>query len=269
MSVLVSIIIPCYNSAAFIEETLISVINQHYQNWECVVVDNGSTDNSIELIKQKSIVDSRIQYHRIEERGVSKARNKAISLSKGEYILPLDADDKIDITYIEKAINILEKNKDIKLVYSDAKLFDALDRNWILPDYTFKNLLLLNGIFCSAIFRKKDFEMTAGYNENMVEGYEDWDFWVTLLNKNDKVYKIPEKLFFYRIRQESRNNSLSIDKQKKLRKQLFENHKEKYAECFNNSDFIMEHYTLLNELNAIKKSKAYKIVKFITNLFYR
>src|ERR1700748_3099533 len=106
MSSLVSIIIPCYNSAVYIEETLRSVIAQTYKQWECIIVDNGSTDATAALVKKIVEQHPAIQYYSVPEKGVSRARNYGISQSKGLYILPLDSDDKIHSTYIEKAVAV-------------------------------------------------------------------------------------------------------------------------------------------------------------------
>jgi glycosyltransferase involved in cell wall biosynthesis len=266
MAASVSIIIPCYNGAKYIGETLQTVLAQTYSNWECIVVDNASTDRSAELVQKMAAADPRIKYVGLEQKGVSHARNQGIRQSSGTYILPLDADDKIDPTYIEKAVKILEQSKDLKLVYADAVLFDAVNRGWELPDYSYRSLLIENSIYCSALFRKSDFEATAGYNENMVEGFEDWDFWISFLKETDKVYKIPEKLFSYRIRPGSRNNSLDREKQLKLRRQIFENHRATYERYFNNADFIFDYLNLQNELKAIKRSKAYGLGKSVAGI---
>ena len=93
MNVLVSIIVPCYNQAHFLNESLDSVINQSYPNWECIIVNDGSPDNTEEIAKKWCKNDKRFQYLEKENGGLSSARNAGIKISKGEFILPLDADD--------------------------------------------------------------------------------------------------------------------------------------------------------------------------------
>ena len=264
MSALVSIIIPCYNGAMYLKETLETVLLQSFVNWECIIADNASTDNTKEICLAYINKDSRFKYVYLDKKGVSLARNTAIKDSMGKYILPLDADDKIHTDYLTLAVDLLEKQNDLCLVYSDAYLFGAVNQKWELPEYSYTNLLIENCIFCTALYRRIDFEKTSGYSENMIEGFEDWDFWIKLLNKNSKVYKIKQTLFYYRIRNESRNNSLSEDLQKKLRKQIFENNRQVYAELIT-ADFIFEFYKIRGSLRAIEKSKALKAGQFLVD----
>ena len=100
----ISIIIPCYNSSLYIKETLESVQKQTFQDWECIIVNDGSTDNSLDIIKEYSYKDKRFYYIDKKNEGPAIARNIAIHNSTGEFILPLDSDDIIEPTYTEKAI---------------------------------------------------------------------------------------------------------------------------------------------------------------------
>lgn len=250
----VSVIIPSYNYGQYLAECLESVIAQTYSNWECIIIDNGSTDNTSDVAKAYVLKDKRIRYYYIEQNGVSFARNLAVKHSEGTYILPLDADDKIHPSYIQKAIKIISENPDVKVVYCDAELFGAFSGKWILPPYSLKNLLIENSIFCTALFRKKDFELTDGFNENMKEGFEDWDFWIRMLGNGGDVYKIPEILFYYRMRQNSRNGVLDGKRQQTLRRQIYENHKPLYDKYFRIPDLIFDNYKLEKELTAVKTS---------------
>lgn len=262
-----SVIVPCYNYAKYLPECLDSVLAQTYSNWECIVVDNNSNDNTAEVAKAYGQKDERIKYILHSVKGVAGARNKAIEHAIGDYILPLDADDKIGENYLKKALKTFNQNPDCKLVYCKANLFDAYNQPWKLPNYNYKNLLQENALFCSSIFKKSDFDCSLKFNENMVQGFEDWDFWIGFLNEKDVVIQIDEVLFYYRIRPESRNNSLSEEKQRTLRLQIFENHKEKYLQHFNLSDVLFDNYLLKNQLNAIKKSNSFKLGKEIVKPF--
>jgi glycosyltransferase involved in cell wall biosynthesis len=255
----VSIIVPCYNYGSFLGECLESVLRQTYFNWECIIVDNGSTDNTKSVAQSYSSKDPRFIYEYIAQKGVSFARNHAVKLSKGEYILPLDADDKIESTYIEKAVKAINDNPNIKLVYSDAKLFGSASGKWTLPPFSLKDLLIENSIFCTALYRKSDFITAGGYDPAMLEGFEDWDFWIRMLKDGSKVYKIPETLFYYRIRSNSRNSVLTDQLQLKLRRRIYENHKELYESVFSTPDLIFEYYQLNKELRSIKYSRAQKL----------
>lgn len=255
----VSVIVPCYNYGRFLRECLESVRLQTFRDWECIIADNGSTDNTAEVAKEFSAIDERFIYLYTEQKGVSHARNMAVAKSRGEHILPLDADDKIANTYIEKAHNILNLDLRCKVVYCDAELFGASSGKWKLPEYSLKELLIENLIFCSGMYRKPDFEQAQGYSEDMKEGFEDWDFWIKMLGSGGEVHKIPECLFYYRIRESSRNNSLDADKQLRLRRQIYERHKPLYEKLFPLPDLIFDYYRQRQELSGLKASRDHKV----------
>lgn len=261
--IVVSIIIPAYNSGNFIAETLETVLAQTLTNWECIVVDNGSTDATKQVVDAFVLKDKRIQYHYCEQNGVSYARNLAVKLSSGKYILPLDSDDKIGETYLDKAVAVMENDPSLKLVYCDAELFGAAKGKWILPEYSLKKMLIENTIFCSALYRKSDFEATGGYNENMKEGFEDWDFWIKMLKDGSHVHKIPEILFFYRIREESRNNVLDTEKQVRLRKQILQNHRAVYEEHFQLHELLHDLYLTHTDLSKLKNTPEFRIGTYL------
>lgn len=271
---LISILVPSYNYGHFISECLDSVIRQSYSDWECIIVDNGSTDNTAEIVKSYTTKDPRFRYYYTEQKGVSFARNLAASHSKGKYLLPLDADDKIAASYLAKAVSVLSEQTQIKLVYCEAELFGAFSGKWILPEYSFRNLLIENSIFCTALFRKTDFELAKGFNEEMKEGFEDWDFWIRMLGNGGEVYKIPEVLFYYRMRAGSRNGVLHDKKQLDLRRKIYNNHKTLYDSNFNTPDLIFELYNLKLQLQAVTKSSDRKLgaailrpLRYLKNLF--
>lgn len=263
-NIIVTVIVPAYNYANFIGECLDSVLSQTFKNWECIVIDNGSTDNTQEIVKSYSNKDGRIKYHYTNQKGVSLARNLAVSLSHGTYLLPLDADDKIDPTYLEKAVNIMNQNPEISLVYCNAILFGSVNKKWILPDFNYKAMLIENSIFCTALIKKNEFLAVNGYNVNMVEGFEDWDFWIKYLANNKKVYKLNDILFYYRIKQHSRNSVLDTEKQLRLRTQIYYNHKDIYHQFFSIPELIYQNYTLSTNYNTLHHSFTYKIGKLLT-----
>lgn len=195
---LISIIVPCYNQSLYMRETLDCLKNQTYPYWECVIVNDGSTDNTLAIAKEYVTNDHRYILVDKTNGGLADARNAGIKASHGRYILPLDSDDLIDPSYTEKAITYLEQHPEIVLVYCKAKFFGDRNDEWILPVFDYELLLYKNHIFCSCIYRRSDYDKTLGYNPNMLYGWEDWDFLLSLLKKDSKVYQIPEILFFYR-----------------------------------------------------------------------
>lgn len=226
---IVSVIIPCYNQGCYIDECLESVINQTYKYIEIIIVDDGSTDKAT-IKKLKEIKNNNVKIIHIENSGVSNARNVGIQNSLGKYILPLDADDKIHSTYIEKSVDILKQNKSIDIVYCITQFFGEKNGLFVLNDFTVKEMLIHNLVICTAMFRKDDFYLAKGYNKNMILGYEDWDFWLSMVENNKKFYRINEVLFYYRIKKVSRNADLAKVKRKELSmiEQVYNNHKSLY-----------------------------------------
>lgn len=225
----VSVVIPCFNLGQYINEAVDSVKAQTYQDFEIVVVNDGSTD-----LETKKIIENldapKIKILTTSNQGLASARNNGIESSCGKYILPLDADDRIAPTYLEKAVGVLEKNENTGIVYCQARFFGAKSFEWDLPSFELSRMMIDNLIFCSAFFRRKDWEAVGGYNPNMVYGWEDYDFWLSLIELGKEVYRIPETLFFYRARKDSMVNSMSEEKLLYSYKQLGKNHKKLYID---------------------------------------
>jgi glycosyltransferase involved in cell wall biosynthesis len=232
----VSIIMPCYNQSKYVQDAINSVINQTYANWELIIVNDGSTDNSKEVIEKhlKKIQCPQITFYSTENKGVSLARNYAIGKSVGRFILPLDADDKIANTFLEKTVPVLHANEQISIVYTDVEFFGSRKGKLNVKPFTLRNILLSNIIVCTALFRKSDFERTSGYDEAFRHGWEDWDFWLSILELKGSVQKISEVLFFYRIKENSRNASIdsNLDWQNEAKWKIFLKHKQLYNSVF-------------------------------------
>lgn len=262
---LVSIVIPCYNQAEFLPVALDSVLRQTYTNWEIIVIDDGSQDN-IDSIVNPFLTNSNITFLKKENEGLASARNFGIQNSSGELILPLDADDKIHTSYISKAISEFNQDENLILVYSRAFYFGELNEEWMAPNYDFKKLLTQNLIFCSAIFKRKAFDVAGGYREELKHGREDWDLWLRLLNETSKVVKIPDVLFYYR---KHKNSSMSD----KFSEEDFNNNilMDLY---YLNKDVFMKYYgnpiALINQYEDLKNKyfSLNKTHKELNNSFY-
>lgn len=250
----VSIIIPCYNQAGYVEEAVLSAINQTYQNIEIICVNDGSTDKTSEVIKK--LVDKYkniVFFDEPENKGVVAARNFAIQACTGEYILPLDADDTIEPTYVERAVKVLDENKNIGVVYCRAKIFGAEDKIWDLPAYSKESFLYGNVVFCTALFRKSDFVKAGGYKANMEHGWEDYDLWLSFVELGLDVYQIDEILFNYRKHHNESRTDSSNKNIHKIFKQIIKNHLDLYLD---NKYFIRKILTDTEGINI--KKKKYK-----------
>jgi len=267
---LVSIIVPCYNQGKYLSEALDSVLAQDYKNWECFIVNDGSIDNTQEIASIYCDKDSRFQYIFKENAGLSAARNTGINASKGKYILPLDADDKIGNKYCSMAVAKLEANDQIKIVYCRCQYFGLRKGEYQLPEYSIEGILGRNLIFCSAFFRRNDFDLSPiGYNENMKFGLEDWDFWLTLLENGGEVYKLNEILFYYRIRANSMARSMNNEKFIYSRKRIWLNHSNLYATNFLNPLLTFEFINVAESLEYKIGTSLLKPIRRIKYIFFK
>lgn len=205
----VSIIVPCYNQAQYLDECLISVLNQTNSNWECIIVNDGSQDATETVGMNWTAKDNRIRYIQKSNSGLSAARNSGISIAQGEFILPLDADDKISPDYVAQAIQAFENDNTLKVVYCFAEKFGNESGRWELPDFSLYNLSQNNLIFCTALYRKKDWEVVGGYDVKMIYGWEDWEFWIAMLKNGGNVKRIEEVGFYYRVKSTSMLNTIN------------------------------------------------------------
>lgn len=202
---LVSVVIPCYNQAHFLAEAVESVVMQTYRNWECLIVNDGSTDNTSSVAKQliARFPSKKIKLIDKSNGGLSDARNCGIMAANGTYILPLDADDMVKPQMIEVAANVLKNTSHISIAYTDAIDFGASNGISRTVDYDFERLKH-EGLFAyCALYPKNVWQEVGGYNSNMVWGYEDWDFWVGCGERGYFGQRIQEPLFMYRIKSES------------------------------------------------------------------
>ncbi|HRZ96311.1 MAG TPA: glycosyltransferase family A protein [Paludibacter sp.] len=200
---LVSVIIPVYNMENFIDATLNSVLASSYRPLEVVVVDDGSTDNTGAIVTEFAAKNPNIHYFRQENKGVAAARNYAVSLTKGEYILPVDADNMISKEFISKALAILLAKPEVKVVVPKAEFFGDKSGEWKLPLFSLKLLARKNMIDTCAMYRKTDWVRIGGYCEEII-AREDWEFWISMLKEGGEVEYIDEVGLFYRVRKDSK-----------------------------------------------------------------
>jgi glycosyltransferase involved in cell wall biosynthesis len=266
----VSVIIPCYNQVEFLEEAIASVKNQTFKDYEIIIVNDGSTEhNAIDLINDFASFNIFI-IHEINK-GVSAARNKGIELAQGEFILPLDADDEIHPHYLEEAVEMLENKKQFEIVITGVKYFGALQHEEYLPEYSRKQHLLQNLFFNTSLFRKKSFFNAGGYDEDFKTGWEDWDFYLRLINNESQIGFIPKYYYNYRIKKTSRNADLIDNKKNIVEQQLFRKYLDEYIKYFPDPlsrfrkfDFMEKEIALFEDVkHSIYYSISYRIGNMI------
>jgi glycosyltransferase involved in cell wall biosynthesis len=194
----VSVVIPCFNHGEFLPEAVASAANLRECDIELVVVDDGSTDERTRMEMDRLAVTDGIRVIRQGNKGLAAARNAGIQASRGEYILPLDADNRLR-PGIEQGIRILESNPQVGVVYGDAEYFGASKGRSIVGRFEVGRLLFQNYIDACALYRRAVWEQNGGYDGTMpVQGFEDWDFWLGALERGWQFAYVPEVLFDYR-----------------------------------------------------------------------
>ena len=256
---LISIIIPCYNDAKYIEQSLYSALNQTYPNKEVIVVDDGSNLETKGILKKLEPKITKLISQ--ENQGQSTARNVGIKEAKGEYILVLDSDDYFDATFCEKAIAVFLENMDIKIVTCYANRIHIENVTDVFKPLggEIKDFLLNNCAMGSAMFRKFDWEEIRGYDQKMVQGFEDWEFYIRLLKNGGMAYVIYEPLFNYRLRNCSTTSKANIIKYELL-KYIYSKHKDLYVQYY---ELLIE-----NLLSKIEKEEREKL-KNLQRIEYR
>lgn len=254
----VSIIIPCYNDANYIEQAVESAFSQDYEDKEIIVVDDGSNLATKAVLKS---VEHKIDKLIIQEnKGASAARNSGILVAKGKFILTLDSDDYFEKSFCRKAVRIFNENAETKIVSCYANRFRGKNNDIIRHENaTIKEFLKYNNALGNAMFYRADWETVGGYDEKMIFGYEDWEFFIRLLRNGGYSLIIPEVLFNYRLREVS-NSTIANNKKYELLKYIYFKHRDLYSENF---ELIIDH--LLGRLEIVENSER----KILNKLEYR
>lgn len=207
----ISVIVPVYNTEKYLAESLDSVIRQTFKDIEIICVDDGSTDNSSNILSKYAKKDSRIKVISQKNQGVITARNNAIKQAEGDYIYTLDSDDVIDETTLEKSYKAIIAGKG-DIITCRIMCFGEQNEEMRLPKPNKINMAGGNCLVNAALFKKSLFDKSGGFDHAFDKELEDYDFWLNMVyRQNATFYRIPEILFFYRIKpaQESRNKQQS------------------------------------------------------------
>ena len=276
---LVSIIIPCYNQQEFIDYTLENVCNQTYKNWECIIVNDGSTDDSEEIIKKWLAYDNRMVYHKKKNGGLSSARNAGLDLAKGEYIQFLDGDDALDADKLKESVNAaLQKQMD--LVITNFHMFKR-DISNLRPVYCkleeqtfdFENILLewdskfTIPIHCG-FFHKSLFK-NIRFNEAL-KAKEDWLMWISVFKLPVRVYFINLKYAYYRVNLSGMTRDYVLMNQNLIKAYnfIYQELNEEYQLKFFNK-IIQDYNKQILELNErVQKEKRFFLLKAVDRIVY-
>jgi len=209
----ISVITPCYNQACYLPQAVESIVNQTYRNWECIIVNDCSTDNTVEVAKQlmAKYADRNIRFiDKPANTGLADARNVGIEAAAGEWILPLDSDDMFEPTFMQKAVDIVHGTQRVDIVFANMRKIGAENGEWIPDEYSSQKILAYNTMPYSSLYRKELWRKVGGYSSliSAIGQSEDWNFWISCSKHNLVVRRIPEKLFLYRVDPNSMYHSL-------------------------------------------------------------
>ena len=199
---LVSVVIPCYQQAQYLPEAVGSVVAQTFSNWELIIVNDGSTDDTSRVARalMGKYAGRSIRLLEKKNGGLAHARNAGIRAAAGAYILPLDADDKIEPALLEKTVALLEGEPGVAIAYTDVAHFGAVEKTIPAAEFDFKGICVQNQLNYCSLFRRGAWDLAGGYNPNMVWGYEDWDFWIACGEQGLLARRIPGALLQYRVK---------------------------------------------------------------------
>lgn len=275
MTPIFSIIIPCYNQADFLEDTLTSVFRQTFEAWECLIIDDGSRDNTAEIAKKWKEKDTRFILFQKENGGLSSARNYGLSRAKGKYIQFLDSDDILLDSKLANCHQQHTKGADIVVTS-----FKHITSNQISPAFcvlkqeylNFENILLKWDAEFSIPIHCGSFNAhivsDVLFNEEL-KGGEDWVFWLNVFEKHPTTFFIDDSLVLYRLHNKSltKNTPLMIEHKTKAQKFIFNSLNENYKQLFFER-FSIEAITKREELFNIYRKKE-KRLKYKLKAFFK
>lgn len=216
--IFVSIIMPAYNAERFIEESIVSVQNQTFKNWELIIVNDGSTDSTAKIIGDWAVNDKRVFYIYQENKRLGAARNTAIRAARGEWIAFIDSDDLWMPEKLEKQLEVVNQNK-VDVVFTNGFILDDSTKELRKYDTFYGNFsgdkiykLLFNGNFIPvlSVLMKRSFIEVIGFQDESAYAYgcEDWDYWLRLSKSGAIFYGMDNRLFTYRIHENGMSQNL-------------------------------------------------------------
>ncbi len=266
----ISIIIPCYNSAEFLESCLDSILNQSYKYFEILAINDGSTDSTSDILSSYAEKDSRIKVFSQENKGVSTTRNRGIKLSSGTYIMFVDADDYIGEHYLNDMLSYIEKNK-ADLVISgatfcneDGKINRQVSFSRQAQELIFTEIItdIVNRVYFSSCWKtlinKEFLKKNEIYFEPRLDFGEDCKFMISMLEKASKACFFPSNEYYYRTHSNNVSNSSSLSS---THKYMDDNiHVFGYLSQYTAESYLVPN-RLLSKLNIAIKKLAFQTEK--------
>ena len=226
---LISVVIPCYNDGAYLPETIGHLKKQTFTDFEVIIVNDGSTDKATLDILDNLTGEGYMVLHKANGR-MSSARNHGVLHARGKYIAALDADDYFDPGFFEKAVHILNEQENVATVTSYIQLFGAINKVSKPRGGNEYNFLFSSQCPAWAMVRKSAWDAVGGYDEKMIHGYEDWEFYIRITQRGWIIHVIPEKLLFYRQTKKSTHKNDTLPNRASIISYIVEKHKDWYLD---------------------------------------
>ena len=235
---LVSIVIPFYNLGIFLKETVLSVLDQSYQNFEIIIINDGSTEEeSISVLSQIKDLDARIKVYDQQNQGPCSAKNYGVEKASGTIVGFLDSDNCFLPEYIEKSVFAIE-NDGVDWFFGDLIYFGEKSggKSQILKC---REEIFINSPIDNCFFvRRSVFNEIRGFDEYLNRlGLEDWELIIRLITKRKSYKNISEPMFKYRVRSNSRSANEAKEFQKKIKRYVYEKHSEAFIDYYSNLVF--------------------------------
>lgn len=203
----VTVVITCYNQGRWVDEAVLSVFEQSEQSWEIILVDDGSTDPDTRQVLDVLAEWPRVRLLRQANSGLPAARNAGMREARGEFLVPLDADDELEREYLAQMIPALEGRPDAAFSHCWGRYFGTFDAYWLTRPYNPYQMLLSNSVLGCALIRAETWRSVEGYDESLIDGHEDWDLWLRFQERGWSQVQVRQPLFRYRMR----GRSMSVD----------------------------------------------------------
>jgi glycosyltransferase involved in cell wall biosynthesis len=224
---LVSIVVLCHDYGRFLPEAIESALAQDHPNLEVIVVDDGSTDDSLEVARR---YEGRVRVLTQENQGLARTCNRGVREATGDLFLFLSADDRLEPTYVSELLRALERRPDASFAYCSARLFGA--ETGVMPSRPFSALSLIRGrnyVNGSALTRRAAYLDAGGYPEDLPEGaFDDWDFWLTMLDRGNRGTYVAKPLLRWRRHHAGSKDPTSRGEADVERRRIQERHRQLY-----------------------------------------
>lgn len=224
---LVSVVVPCYNAANTIDQTVRNLLKLDYPHYEIVLVNDGSTDGLfVQKLDELSRESDRIRVFHKSNSGLPGARNYGVGVARGDFLVFCDADDLLHRNVLKEGVSILTQHQELAAVYPILRYFGDIHGVWGPQDLYLPTVLAENQAHAGVVIRRSVFEELGGYDESFIYGWEDWDFVIRLAKKGFRAEVMPREGYIYRVHPSSMVRTTSYDTRVLMYRHLWRKHED-------------------------------------------